>query len=99
MLVDRYLLRRLDPIRYYPYSMDKRIQRAIEEVLGVYQPMVQNAVGGEAMLTPPPEGVIRGESVPNENDRAEFEELLAKARERRIKSLERQDRLKTEVDE
>jgi len=51
------------------------------------------------MLVEPPEGVLRGESVPSENDRLEFEELLAKARERRIKSLERQDRLKTEVDE
>jgi len=99
MMQMKYLLRRLDPIRYYPYSPDIRIRRAVEELLGVYQPMVENARGGELLMTPPPEGVLKGESVPVENDSEEFKELLAKARERRIKSLERQDRLKKEVDE
>jgi len=89
------LVRKLDPVMFYPYTDDPRVKKAVEEVLGVYQPMVTGR-GGERLMTPPPEGVIRGESVPSENDRIELEELLAKARERRIRSLERQDRLKKE---
>jgi len=89
------LVRKLDPVMFYPYTNDPRVKKAVEEVLGVYQPMATGR-GGEMLMTPPPEGVLRGESVPSENDRAEFEELLAKAREKRIKSLEKQDRLKKE---
>jgi len=95
--IAKIAVRGLDPIKFYPYTNNPLIARRIEEILGTYRPMADS--GLEMMLTPPPEGVLKGESVPVENDRVEFEELLAKARERRINSLERQERLKKEVDE
>lgn len=92
-------VRILDPIEFYPHTNNPLIAREVERLLGTYKPMPGVEVGLDRMLTPPPEGVLRGENVPLENDNAEFEELYAKARERRIKSLERQEKIKKELEE
>lgn len=95
--------RKLDLISRYPFTPDpmfNQVLRQIElEQLGIVKRPVSGAQGAEIMLTPPPEGVLKGESVPRENEKDEINELIAKARERRIKSLEKQDRLKKEVEE
>ena len=90
-------VRILDPIEFYPVTSNPLIVREMEKLLGTYKPMPK-VEGLDRMLTPPPEGVLKGENVPLENDKAEFEELYAKAKERRIRSLERLEKIKKEVE-
>jgi len=88
---------RIDLIKQYPFE-DSTLMRQIElEQLGVVNRQT-NMKGGEIMLQEPPEGVISGDSIPPENEKDEFAESCFKAKERRIKSLERGERLKKEIE-
>jgi len=92
---------RLDLLRYFPF-IDTELMRRIElEQLGtINQPTTGTGMrGGEQMLQRPPEGVLRGESIfDRKTEQSEMKELYLKAKESRIKSLERQERLKKEVE-
>ena len=94
------ILQTLDPIEFYPVSQQQLIRSIVARKLGVYRPPVggRGLEGGSRMLVKPPEGVIAGESVPIENDRVQMEENYLKRREKVIKTLERTDSLKEEVD-
>ena len=94
------ILQTLDPIEFYPVSKQQLIRSIVARKLGVYRPPVggRGLEGGSRILVKPPEGVLAGESVPVENDRLQMEENYLKRREKVIKTLERTDALKKEVD-
>ena len=88
---------KVDLIKQYPF-VDSTLMRQIElEQLGVID-RPTNMKGGEIMLQEPPEGFISGDSIPPENEKDEFAERHLKAKEKRIKSLERGERLKKEIE-
>ena len=90
---------KFDLLRDYPF-IDTKLMREIEiEQLGIVKRPVTGMQGGERMMQKPPEGVICGESVMDrKTEREESKELYYKAKQRRIHSLERQERLKKEID-
>jgi len=90
---------KLDLLRLHPF-IDTKLMKKIEmEQLGISNPPVRGMRGVERIMQKPPEGVLKGESIPRENEVSEFHELYLKAKEQRIRSLEKQDRLKKEINE
>lgn len=89
----------MDLLVDFPF-IDTPAMQAVElEQLGVINKPVTGMRGRERMMQKPPEGVIRGASiVDRKTESEEAKELFYKAKEQRIRSLERQDRIKKEID-